>query len=142
MFVSDSWAEVKGLAALLEPGQRGWHVMLKPQMSPWFHATVVTCDEGFDTRTTVFIDSLSSLITWIESGQEGMLLESLQLVSPGWLRGGKGWEMNALAEIAQNQLEGAVRFTLQDGRIYYYPDPAARSTHGFEEVLYRLHSEH
>ncbi|MBM3109694.1 hypothetical protein [Pseudomonas arcuscaelestis] len=75
MFVSDSRAEVKGLAALLEPGQRGWHVMLKPQVSPWFHVTLAGCEEGFEVRNVVFIDSLPALIPWMEMGQEGMSVE-------------------------------------------------------------------
>lgn len=142
MFVSDSRAEVNGLAALLEPGQRGWHIMLKPQMSPWFHATLMRCEDGFDTRTVVFIDSLPVLISWIEAGQDGMLLESLQLVSPAWLSGNETWEMDALAEVAQNQQQGSVRFTLQDGRILYYPDPTPSSMNDYSRLIYRLVSEH
>jgi hypothetical protein len=136
MFVSDSRAEVKGLAALLEPGQRGWHLMLKPQMSPWFHATLIRCDEGFETRTVVFIDSLLALIPWVERGVEGMLLETLQLVSPAWLSGSDGWKMDLLVEVAQSEQEGAVRFTLHDGRVFHYPDPTPGSQHDYTRVIY------
>ncbi|EKT4494610.1 MULTISPECIES: hypothetical protein [Pseudomonas] len=140
MFVSDSWAEVKGLAALLEPGQRGWHLMLKPQMSPWFHATLVRHVEGFETRTVVFIDSLSALIPWVEMGVEGMMLESLQLVSPAWLSGSDAWAMDLLVEVAQSVPDGAVRFTLQDGRVFYYPDPTPKSKHHYTRMIYLAES--
>ncbi|HEN8712161.1 TPA: hypothetical protein U8203_002407 [Pseudomonas putida] len=137
MFVSDSRAEVKGLAALLEPGQRGWHVILKPQVSPWFHATLIQCGEGIETRTVVFIGSLSAFTSWVEMGVEGMLLESLQLVSPAWLSGNDGWAMDLLAEVAQSEQEGRVRFLLQDGRAFYYPDPIPESQYDYEKVIYR-----
>lgn len=137
MFVSDSKAEIKGLAAILEPGQRAWHLVLKPQLSPWFHVTSVTYVDGFDTRDVLFIDSLQALIVWMETGEEGMGLDILQLVSPAWMNGSQSWEMDVLAEVAQDPLEGGVRFTLKDGRMLYYPDPQPSRGNSFPKVIYR-----
>ncbi|MGO0628676.1 hypothetical protein ACTORR_01150 [Pseudomonas sp. SAR267] len=140
MFVSDSRAEVKGLAALLEPGQRGWHVMLKPQVSPWFHASLIVFENGFETRTMVFIDSVHSLISWMEIEQGENRMESLQLVSPAWLNGSQNWQMDDLSEIAQCLKWGAIRFTLTDGTFLYYPDPAPQLEGDYAKLIYRLAS--
>ncbi|MFJ4455923.1 hypothetical protein ACIP1G_18820 [Pseudomonas sp. NPDC089392] len=137
MFVSDSRAEVKGLAAFLEPGQRGWHIMLKPQVSPWFHVTLVRCEEGFETRSVVFIDSVQSLISWIESDQNESRVECLQLVSPAWLNGNDNWQMDDLSEVAQSVKEGRVRFTLRDGTVVCFPDNNPRSGIEYSKVIYR-----
>ncbi|WP_218176500.1 hypothetical protein, partial [Pseudomonas putida] len=138
MFVSDSRAEVRGLAPLLEPGQQGWHFMLKPQISPWFHVTVIRRDEGFESRHVVFIDSLPTLGFWIEQVGGEMRLESLQLVSPGWLNGKQCWEMDVLAEIAQNLQNGETRLSLQDGRVLFFPNAKPISREGYSKVIYRL----
>ncbi|EKT4493108.1 hypothetical protein ACF8FG_20825 [Pseudomonas sp. YQ_6] len=136
MFVSDSKAEIKGLAAILEPGQRAWHLVLKPQLSPWFHVTAVRYLEGFETRDVLFIDSLQALTAWMGSGQDDVGLESLQLVSPAWMNGRQCWEMDVLGEVAQDPLEGRVRFTLKDGRMLYYPDPQSSSGNTFSKIIY------
>lgn len=138
MFVSDSRAQARGLAPLLEPGQQGWHVMLKPQISPWFHATVIRRDEGFESRHVVFIDSLATFGFWIEQVESEMRLESLQLVSPGWLNGKQSWEMDVLTEIAQNPNNGETRLSLQDGRVIFFPDAKPISREGYSKVIYRL----
>lgn len=138
MFVSDSRAQARGLAPLLEPGQQGWHVMLKPQISPWFHATVIRSDDGFETRHVVFIDSLPTLSYWIEQVECEMRLESLQLVSPGWLNKKQSWEMDVLREIAQNPQTGETRLSLQDGRVLYFPDSSPINREDYSRVLYRL----
>lgn len=140
MFISESTAEVRGFASLLEPGQRAWHVILKPQISPWFHATVVRCDGGFETRHVAFIDSLPALSLWVEQWQGEMRLESLQLVSPAWLNGTQSWEMDVLSEVAQNLQEGVARFSLEDGRVFYFPDIVPITREGFSKVIYRLAS--
>ena len=138
MFVSDSKAQARGLAPLLEPGQQGWHVMLKPQISPWFHATVIRSDDGFETRHVVLIDSLPTLSYWIEQVECEIRLESLQLVSPGWLNGNQSWEMDVLREIAQNPQTGETRFSLQNGRIMFFPDAKPISREDYSKVIYRL----
>lgn len=140
MFVSDGRGEVKGIAALLEHGQRGWHILQKPQVSPWFHLTLVISEEGYETRSALFIDSLATLIPWMKSqaDQEGCWVESLQLVSPAWLNGGQGWEMSDLVELAQSQLQAAARLTLRDGRVFYYPDRTQPVEGGYSTVIYRF----
>lgn len=138
MFISDSKAEVKGLASLLEPGQRAWHVMLKPQISPWYHATMIRCDEGFETRHVIFIDSLPTLIHLVAQRQDETRLESLQLVSPAWLNGHQCWEMDVLLEVAQNLEEGSARLSLKDGRVLYFPDVAPITRDANFKVIYRL----
>lgn len=140
MFVSDSRAEVNGLAAFLEPGQRGWRVILKPQVSPWFHVTLVRCEEGFETRSVVFIDSVHSLISWMETGQDGSRVECLQLVSPAWLNGNQNWQMDELSEVAQSVQEGGVRFTLADGAVISFPDPEPCRGVEYSKVIYCLAS--
>lgn len=140
MFVSDSRAEVKGLAAFLEPGQRGWHFMLKPQVSPWFHVTLARCEDGFETRSVVFIDSVHSFISWIQVDQDENWVECVQLVSPAWLNGNQNWQMDVLIEVAQCLSEGAVRLTLSDGTILYYPDPKPRREGEYSKLIYRLAS--
>lgn len=138
MFVSDSRAEVNGLAALLEPGQRGWHIMLKPQVSPWFHASLIVRERGFETRTMVLIDSVCSLISWLEIDQGENRVESLQLVSPAWLNGNQTWQMDDLSEVAQCLEGGVIRFTLKNGTTLYYPDATPQTESNYAKLIYRL----
>ncbi|WP_406833858.1 hypothetical protein [Pseudomonas asiatica] len=141
MFVSDSRAEVKGLAAFLEPGQRGWRVILKPKVSPWFHVTLVRCEEGIETRSVVFIDSVHSLISWMEMAQDENRVECLQLVSPAWMNGNQNWQMDVLSEVAQCVQDGRVRFNLRDGTVLWFPDPEPRSGVEYSKVIYSLASQ-
>lgn len=141
MFVSDSKAEIKGLEAILEPGQRAWHLMLKPQLSPWFHVTAVRWVDVFDTRDILFIDSLQALIAWMGNCEDGIEIESIQLVSPAWMNGKQCWEMDILTEIVQAQDDNSVRFTLLDGRKLYYPEPRGVGDVAYSTVIYRLNSK-
>ncbi|WP_325950256.1 hypothetical protein [Pseudomonas putida] len=114
--------------------------MLKPQISPWFHASLIVTENGFETRTMVFIDSVQSLISWMEVEQGDNRMECLQLVSPAWLNGNQNWQMDDLSEVAQCLKGGGIRFTLRDGATLYYPDPAPQREGDYAKLIYRLAS--
>jgi len=122
VFITNKQAEVKGSQAMLEPGHQGWHFVQQHLMSPWFHTTIVRCEDGLEIHDVVFVDSLQALTSILELTEVGVQVRSVQLVSPGWLNGAGDWRMEILLEVARNQDGTSLRYTLQDGRHYYFPD--------------------
>jgi len=92
-------------------------------MSPWFHTTIAKCEDGLEIHDVVFVDSLQTLTSILELAEIGVQVTSVQLVSPGWLNGAGDWRMERLLEVARSQDGTSLRYTLQDGRHYYFPDP-------------------
>lgn len=122
MFITNRQAEVKGSNIMLEPGHQGWHFVQPHLMSPWFHTTIARFEDGLEIRDVVFVDSLQSLTSILELAEAGVQVKSVQLVSPGWLNGAGDWRMEVLMEVAQSRDGTSLRFTLQDGRHYYFPE--------------------
>lgn len=134
MFITTKQAEVKGSQAMLEPGHQGWHFVQKNLMSPWFHTTIVRCEGGLEFHDVVFVDSLQALTPLLEITEVGVQVTSVQLVSPGWLNGTNDWHMDTLLEIARSQDGTSLRYTLHDGRHFYFPE-AQPDTSGVYSVL-------
>jgi hypothetical protein len=122
MFITNKQAEVKGSQAMLEPGHQGWHFVQQHLMSAWFHATIVRCEDGLEFQDVVFVDSLQALTPLLELTEAGVQVRSVQLVSPGWLNGTGDWHMDTLLEIARSQDGASLRYTLHDGRNFYFPE--------------------
>lgn len=122
MFITNRQAEVNDSHIMLEPGHQGWHFVQQQIMSPWFHTTIARCEDGFEILDVVFLDSLQALTSILGLMEMGAQVKSVQLVSPGWLNGAGDWRMETLREVAQNQDGTSIRYTLLDGRHYYYPD--------------------
>lgn len=131
MFITNRQAEVNGSQAMLEPGHQGWHFVQQQLMSPWFHTTIARCEDGLEIHDVVFVDSLQTLTSILELSEIGVQVKSVQLVSPGWLNGAGDWRMDMLLEVARSQDGTSLRYTLQDGRHYYFPDahPEASRTY-------------
>lgn len=122
MFITNRQAEVKGSRVMLEPGHQGWHFVQKNLISPWFHTAIVRCEDGLEFQDVVFVDSLQSLTSLLELTEAGVHVRSVQLVSPGWLNGTGDWHMDTLLEIARSQDGNSLRYSLHDGRHFYYPE--------------------
>ncbi|WP_324727305.1 hypothetical protein [Pseudomonas chlororaphis] len=122
MFITNKKAEVKGSHAMLEPGHQGWHFVQQHLISPWFHTTIVRCEDGEEFHEVVFIDNLQALTSFLDVADMGVQVRSVRLVSPGWLNGAGDWRMEILQEVARNQEGTSWRYTLQNGRQYYFPD--------------------
>lgn len=131
MFITDKQAEMKGSHAMLEPGHQGWHFVQQHLISPWFHTTIARWEDGQEFHDVVFVASLQALTSILELTEMGVQVRSVRLVSPGWLNGAGDWRMETLLEVARNEDGTSLRYTLQDGRHYYYPDahPAAPTTY-------------
>jgi hypothetical protein len=116
---------------MLEPGHQGWHFVQQHLMSPWFHTTIARYEDGLEFYDVVFVDSLQTLTSILDLTELGVQVKSVQLVSPGWLNGTGDWRMEKLLEVAQSQDGTSRRFTLQDGRHYYFPEaePGATATY-------------
>jgi hypothetical protein len=100
-------------------------------MSPWFHTTIARYEDGLEIYDVVFVDSLQTLTSILDLTDLGVLVKSIQLVSPGWLNGTGDWRMEKLLEVTQSQDGTSLRYTLQDGRHYYFPEaqPGASTTY-------------
>ncbi|KAI3494600.1 hypothetical protein L1887_40578 [Cichorium endivia] len=122
MFITNRQAEVNSSQIMLEPGHQGWHFVQQHLMSPWFHTTIARYEDGLEIHDVVFVDSLQTLTSILELTEIGVQVKSVQLVSPGWLNGAGDWRMDLLLEVAQSQDGTSLRYTLQDGRRYYFPE--------------------
>lgn len=122
MFITNRQAEVIGSQTMLEPGHQGWHFVQKDLMSPWFHTTIVRHEDGLEIHDVVFVDGLPTLTAILELKEKGVQVKSVLLVSPGWLNGTGDWQMDLLLEVDQSQDGTSLRYTLQDGRHFYFPD--------------------
>ena len=122
MFITNRQAEVHGSQTMLEPGHQGWHFVQQHLMSPWFHTTITRYEAGLEIDDVVFVDSLQTLTSILELTEKGVQVKSVQLVSPGWLNGTGDWHMERLLEVAQSQDGTSLRFTVQEGRYYFFPE--------------------
>ena len=122
MFITNRQAEVNGSQTMLEPGHQGWHFVQQHLMSSWFHTTRARYEDGLEIYDVVFVDSLQTLTSILDLTELGVRVKSVQLVSPGWLNGTGDWRMEKLLEVTQSQDGTSLRYTLQDGRHYYFPE--------------------
>ncbi|WLI13889.1 MULTISPECIES: hypothetical protein [Pseudomonas] len=136
MFITNRQAEVKGSQALLEPGHQGWHFVQQHLMSPWFHTTIVRCEDGLEIHDVVFVDSLQALTSILELTEAGVQVRSVQLVSPGWLNGTGDWRMDTLLEVAQSQDGTSLRYTLHDGRHFYFPEAQPDASEKYSVLVF------
>lgn len=111
---------MKGFQAILEPGHKGWHFVQQHLMSPWFHTTLVRCEDGLEIDDVVLVDSLQALTSILEL-LVGIHVKSVRLVSPGWLNSTGERHMDTWLEVAQSQVGTSFRYTLHDGRNFYLP---------------------
>ncbi|MVW84789.1 hypothetical protein EI969_02290 [Pseudomonas sp. PB101] len=137
MFITNRQAEVKGAEVLLEPGHQGWHLVQQHLMSPWFHTTIARCEDSLEIHDVVFVDSMQALTALLELTEVGVQVKSVQLVSPGWLNGSGDWRMERLLEVARSQDGASLRYTLIDGRYYYFPEAQPSSSVTFSELVFR-----
>lgn len=128
MFITNRQAEVSGSQVMLAPDQQGWHFVQKHLMSPWFHTTIVRCEDGLEIHDVVFVDSIQTLTSLLDLAEKGVYVKSVQLVSPGWLNGFGDWRMETLLEVAQSQNGTSLRYTLQGDRNYYFPESLLDTT--------------
>lgn len=138
MFITNKQAEVKGSQLMLEPGHQGWHFVQQHLMSPWFHTTIVRCEDGLEFHDVVFVDSLQALTPLLELTEVGVQVRSVQLVSPGWLNGTSDWHMDTLLEIARSQDGTSQRFTLQDGRHFYFPEAQPDTSEKYSVLVFQI----
>lgn len=136
MFITNKQAEVKGSQAMLEPGHQGWHFVQQHLMSPWFHTTIVRCEDGLEFHDVVFVDGLQALTSLLELTETGVQVRSVQLVSPGWLNGTGDWHMDILLEIARSQDGASLRYTLHDGRHFYFPEAQPEISRKYSVLVY------
>lgn len=136
MFITNRQAEVKASRAMLEPGHQGWHFVQQQLMSPWFHTTIVRCEDGLEVHDVVFVDSLQALMSLLELTEAGVQVKSVRLVSPGWLNGAGDWRMEQLWEVAKNPDGTSLRYTLTDGRHYYFPEVQPDSSATFSVLVF------
>ena len=131
MFITSRQAEVNDSKALIEPGYQGWHFVQPHLISPWFHVSITRYKDGMEFHDVLFVDSMQTLSSILELSEIGVQVKSVQLVSPGWLNGDGDWRMDMLREVARSRDGTSLRYTLQDGRHYYYPDahPETSSTY-------------
>ncbi|MBD0683530.1 MULTISPECIES: hypothetical protein [unclassified Pseudomonas] len=122
MFITTRQAEVTGPLTILEPGHQGWHFVQQHLMTPWFHTTIARCEDGLEIHDVVFVDSLQTLTSLLELTEIGVQVKSVHLVSPGWLNGAGDWRMEMLLKVARSQDGTSLRYTLEDGRHYYFPE--------------------
>ncbi len=137
MFITHRKAEVRGSLALLEPDHQGWHFVQQHLMSPWFHTTISRYEEGLELQDVVFVDNLQGLISILELREIGQQVKSVQLVSPGWLNGAGDWRMEMLVEVSQSQDGTSLRYTLQDGRHYYFPETKPDISEVYSVPIYK-----
>jgi len=136
VFITNRQAEVKGSQVMLEPGHQGWHFVQQDLISPWFHTTVVRCENSLEFHDVVFVDSLQALTPLLELTEAGVQVKSVRLVSPGWLNGTGDWHMDTLLEIARNQDGTSLRYTLHDGRHFYFPEAQPDTSGGYSVLLF------
>ncbi|RAI71904.1 hypothetical protein DOZ80_08710 [Pseudomonas fluorescens] len=122
MFITNRQAEVTGSVSMLEPGHQGWHFVQKHQMTPWFHTTIARCEDGLEIHDVMFVDSVQTLTSILELAGIGVQVKAVHLVSPGWINGTDDWRMDMLLEVAKSQDGTSLRYTLKDGRRFYYPE--------------------
>lgn len=122
MFITTRQAEVTGSLTILEPGHQGWHFVQQHLMTPWFHTTIARCEDGLEIHDVVFVDNVQTLTSLLELTEKGVQVKSVHLVSPGWLNGAGDWRMEKLLEVARSQDGTSLRYTLKDGRHYYFPE--------------------
>jgi hypothetical protein len=122
MFITNQQAAVNGSQAMLEPGHQGWHFVQPHLMSPWFHVAIARREDGLEMLDAVFVDSLQALTSILDLPETGGQVKSVQLVSPGWLNGSDDWRMEMLLEVTRSQDGTSLRYTLHDGRHYYFPE--------------------
>ncbi|MHA6232990.1 hypothetical protein [Pseudomonas fluorescens group sp. PF-69] len=141
MFITNRQAEAKCSEVMLEPGHQGWHFVQQQLMSPWFHTTIARCEDGLEIHDVVFVDSLQALTSLLELTEVGVKVKSVKLVSPGWLNGSGDWRMERLLEVARSQDGASLRYTLIDGRHYYYPEAQPGSSATFSELMFRCQQD-
>lgn len=129
MFLTTPDAEKPLPAGLAPPGVRTWAYFVQRLALQWFHVTMrvgssTTCIFAMHYRQ--WLDIHEAAIAKNKLRSQPRLL-SVQLVSPDWLNGSSGWQMEHLQELwlgtdPEQDLEVCV-FVVASGARYMEPKP-------------------
>lgn len=138
MFLTPNQAEIKTHPALTGPGYQRWHLVLRPLMLPWFHAVLARKENEFETQEVVLIDNVQGLESVLAMSADGARIKALQLMSPGWLNGSQEWRMEDLTEVAISKDKLGQRYTLKNGRCYYWPESSPHEMPSDYELIFQI----
>jgi hypothetical protein len=140
MFLTYEQAKVD-LFGLFGEDPTAWSYVEHNIHRPWFYVAMSDQDEDFPLHSMVMLSSDQLLRSLVESQGEGLLLESVLLVSPDHVNNSGRWMMEPLEEILRYESAEGVAHVYQvlGDRTYIYGDAEVVAQEGARsETLFSL----
>lgn len=111
-----------GITGMFGDGLAHWHAVSRVLGSHWYHVTIeITC-EGNPTEVVLLINDERRLQAAYNYQDDEALITDVQVVTPAYMNGGKGWRMEPLKRVSlgENQDECSVCvIEVESGAVYH-----------------------
>lgn len=137
MFTTHRMAE-RHLDPLLEQDRQSWHFVEQDAHFPWLYVSLARRLNEESIIDMVMVAEIPTFELFLDQTNENFWIEGVQLVSPGWMNGTKGWLMEPLVSINE-KCTGKHRtyiYTVQEGKQYSYPPTTAPDATAASRIVF------
>lgn len=138
MFTTHRMAE-RHSSPLLERDRQSWHFVEQDVHSPWLYVSLARRLNEELTIDMIMVADIPTFELFLGQANGDLWIEGVQLVSPGWMNGTKGWLMETLVGIDEKCTENhrTYVYTVQEGKQYSNPPNSAPDASAASRVVFQ-----
>jgi hypothetical protein len=136
-------ADLAGIPGMFGDGLMHWHGVSRALSTHWYHVSVQRLHEGQFRNYEEMLNDEPRLVELLMSQDESLVVQEVQVVTPGWMNNGVGWKMEKLISLSMGISRAEVPICVlevESGEVYvdtHEPELDVGSLTGLKEVYRR-----
>lgn len=93
-------ADMAGIPGMFGDGLMHWHGVSRAIATHWYHVSVQRLEDGQFRNHTEMLNDEPRLVELLLAQDESLVVQEVQVVTPGWMNKGGSWRMEKLISLS------------------------------------------